>query len=90
MVAPLAYPFQTGQFDIDFYDSKAVVLRIDNSVQSLPVLRNSKLAQLGGGKNLLATGDDTVWGTRSPVRAPMRRATNAATTERQPAYIVIE
>ena len=63
VVAPLAFPFQTGQFDLDLYDSKAVVLRIDNSVQSIPVLRQSKLAQLGGGKNLLQVGDDTVWGT---------------------------
>jgi len=63
VVAPLAFPFQTGQFDIDLYDAKAVVLRIDNSVQSIPILRQSKLAQLGGGKNLLQVGDDTVWGT---------------------------
>ena len=51
-----------GQFDLDFYDLKAVVLRIDNSVTSLPLLRTTRLAQLGGGKNLLATGQDTVWG----------------------------
>jgi prepilin-type N-terminal cleavage/methylation domain-containing protein len=63
VVAPLAYPFSTGQFDVDLYDAKAVVLRIDNSVQSIPVLKQSKLAQLGGGKNMLQTGDDTVWGT---------------------------
>ncbi len=63
VVAPLAFPFATGAFDIDFYDAKAVVLRIDNSVQSLPVLRSTKLAQLGGGKNLLQAGPDSVWGT---------------------------
>jgi prepilin-type N-terminal cleavage/methylation domain-containing protein len=63
VVAPMLYPFQTGQFDFDFYDAKAVVLRIDNSAQSIPILKNSKLAQLGGGKNLLQTGDDTIWGT---------------------------
>jgi prepilin-type N-terminal cleavage/methylation domain-containing protein len=63
VVAPLAFPFETGQFDLDLYDTKAVVLRIDNSVQSVPVLRQSRLAQLGGGKNLLQTGDETVWGT---------------------------
>lgn len=62
VVAPLLFPFQTGQFDLDLYDAKAVVLRIDNSVQSVPILRQSKLAQLGGGKNLLQTGPDTVWG----------------------------
>jgi prepilin-type N-terminal cleavage/methylation domain-containing protein len=63
VVAPLAFPFQTGQFDIDLYDAKAVILRIDNSVRSEPILRQSKLAQLGGGKNLLQTGEETVWGT---------------------------
>lgn len=63
IAAPLLYPFSTGQFDSDFFDSKAVVLRIDNSVQSLQILKTSKLAQLGGGKHLLQTGDETVWGT---------------------------
>ncbi len=63
LAAPLAYPFQTGQFDSDMYDAKAVILKIDNSVTSVPILKTTKLAQLGGGKNLLQTGDDTVWGT---------------------------
>jgi prepilin-type N-terminal cleavage/methylation domain-containing protein len=63
VVAPLQFPFQSGQFDVDMYDAKAVVLRIDNSVTSIPVLKQTKLAQLGGGKTLLVTGDDTVWGT---------------------------
>ncbi|MEO5714692.1 MAG: type II secretion system protein [Luteolibacter sp.] len=63
VVAPLAYPFATGQFDVDMFDTKAVILKIDNSVTSVPILKTTKLAQLGGGKNLLQTGDDTVWGT---------------------------
>ncbi len=63
VAAPLAYPFSSGQFDVDMYDFKAVVLRVDNSVQSLPILKSSKLAQMGGGKNLLMTGEETVWGT---------------------------
>lgn len=63
VAAPLAFPFASGQFDTDLYDYKAVVLRIDNSVQSLPILKSTKLAQLGGGKNLLQTGEETVWGT---------------------------
>jgi prepilin-type N-terminal cleavage/methylation domain-containing protein len=61
--APLAFPFQSARFDSDFYDSRAVVLRIDNSVQSLRIMNTTKLAMLGGGKNLLQTGDDTIWGT---------------------------
>lgn len=65
IAAPLLYSssFATGQFDADLYDSKAVVLKIDNSVTSLQIMKTSKLAQLGGGKTLLVTGDDTVWGT---------------------------
>ena len=63
VAAPLAFPFETGKFDTDLYDYKAVVLRIDNSVQSVPILKSTKLAQVGGGKNLLGTGQDTVWGT---------------------------
>jgi prepilin-type N-terminal cleavage/methylation domain-containing protein len=63
VVAPLLYPFETGKFDTDLYDFKAVVLRIDNSVQSLPILKSTKLVQLGGSKNLLSVGDDTIWGT---------------------------
>ena len=63
VAAPLLFPFQSGQFDLDLYDSKAVILRIDNSVSSIPILRQSKLAQLPGGKSLLVTGEDTVWGT---------------------------
>ena len=67
VATPLAFAGTTisvdGTFDVDMYDSKAVVLRIDNSVQSLNVTKTTKLAQLGGGKTLLQTGDDTVWGT---------------------------
>ncbi len=55
----------TTEFDTDIYDAKAVVLRIDNSVRSLSILRTSKKAQLGGGKSLLTTGEDTVWGTET-------------------------
>jgi prepilin-type N-terminal cleavage/methylation domain-containing protein len=65
VAAPLAgttTPAADGTFDVDMYDSKAVVLRIDNSVQSLNVLKTSKQAQMGGGKTLLQTGADTVWG----------------------------
>ena len=64
VAAPLAgttTPATDGTFDLDMYDSKAIVLRIDNSVQSLNVLKTSKKAQLGS-KTLLDTGADTVWG----------------------------
>jgi type II secretory pathway pseudopilin PulG len=62
VVAPLAYPFEPGKFDAELYDSKAVILALDNSVKSVQIMKQSKRAQLGGGKTLLATGEDTVWG----------------------------
>jgi prepilin-type N-terminal cleavage/methylation domain-containing protein len=63
VVTPQVAAFTAGQFDTDIYDSKAVVLNIDNSVKQLQVLKTTKLAQLGGGKNLLQTGPDTIWGS---------------------------
>jgi len=68
VVAPLAFPFAPGEFDRDIYDSVAVILRIDNSVQSLPIMRQSRLVQLGGGNTMLQTGDATVWGTGTTPR----------------------
>ncbi len=64
IVAPLKYSgsFTTGQFDKDAYDSKAVALKIDNSVTSLPINKNGE-AVLGGTKKLFDEGDDTVWGS---------------------------
>ena len=66
VVAPLAFTASVatdGKFDVDMYDAKAVVLRIDNSVQSLNVTRSTQQASLGGNATLLTTGDSTVWGT---------------------------
>jgi prepilin-type N-terminal cleavage/methylation domain-containing protein len=66
IAAPLAYQdgtFASGEFDVDLYDAKAVVLKIDNSVTSIPILRKSRKAQITGGKGLLVTGVETVWGT---------------------------
>lgn len=59
-------PFATGltgeQFDFDIYDGKAVILKLDNSVTSVPIIKASKLVKING-KSLTAVGDDTVWGT---------------------------
>ncbi len=65
VVAPMKFEnaISETEFDSDYYDSKAVVLRIDNSVQSLQIRKTDSLAVIGGGKTLLQTGDDTVWGT---------------------------
>jgi prepilin-type N-terminal cleavage/methylation domain-containing protein len=53
----------TGQeFDVNPFDGKAVVLRIDNSVSSLQILPD-KTVNLSPGKKLLDTGTGTVWET---------------------------
>jgi prepilin-type N-terminal cleavage/methylation domain-containing protein len=51
-------------FDIDAFDSKAVVLKIDGSVQSLNVNKDGEASM--GGKPVFEKGVDTVWGSRTP------------------------
>lgn len=65
--APLSYnsTFEAGKFDKEMYDSKAVVLKMDNSVQSLPINKLGD-AILGGANTLFATGNTTVWGSDTP------------------------
>jgi len=60
-----------NDFDANPFDSKAVVLRVDNSVSSLQILPSKKV-NLSPGKELLATGADSVWGdtTGSSLGAP--------------------
>lgn len=60
VVTPLAEG--GAEFNPDPFDSKAVVLRIDNSVASLNVNDDGE-ALLGGGKSLLDSGNDTIWGS---------------------------
>lgn len=59
-------PFATGltgeKFDFDIYDGKAVILKLDNSVTSIPIIKTSGLVKISG-KGLTETGDTTVWGT---------------------------
>jgi prepilin-type N-terminal cleavage/methylation domain-containing protein len=61
----VAAPFKVdmgGTFDSDFYDSKAVVLRLDNSVTSLPIVSTTGNVKING-RTMTETGSDTVWGT---------------------------
>lgn len=66
VAAPLKYggSFDTGKFDADIYDKKAVVLKMDNSVVSLTV--NAQNEAILGKKPLLTSGPDTVWNDRTP------------------------
>ena len=64
VVAPLAS--DGAKFTPDPYDKKAVVLRIDNSVISVPIDSAGDAIITSGSasnrKTLLETGDDTIWG----------------------------
>ncbi|QTN32592.1 type II secretion system protein [Akkermansiaceae bacterium] len=52
----------TDKFNPDPFDKKAVALRADKSVSVLNINAAGD-ALLGGGKKLLDTGADTIWGT---------------------------
>lgn len=50
-----------GTFDSDYYDGKAVILKLDNSVASFNIVKSSGNVLING-KKILQTGEDTVWG----------------------------
>jgi len=63
LAAPFVSPPEsTGKFDSDFYDGKAVILKLDNSVSSYSIVKASGNVLING-KPILTTGIDTVWGT---------------------------
>jgi prepilin-type N-terminal cleavage/methylation domain-containing protein len=62
VMTPFANGLSGEKFDYDVYDGKAVFLKLDQSVTSLPVIKSSGLVKISG-KNLTQTGEDTVWGT---------------------------
>ncbi len=55
------------KFDFEMYDGKAVILKLDNSVASIPIIQRSGLAKMNG-KNLDEGGIDTVWGVDTNVK----------------------
>lgn len=60
----LAAPFNValdGTFDSDFYDGKAVILKLDNSVTSLNIVKTTGDVRVNGLK-LDETGTGSVWG----------------------------
>jgi len=71
LVTPLLNAGTDGTCDLDQFDKKAVVLRLDHSATAETVRPADKQVNLGGGKTLLQTGTDTVWGTDvTPVIKP--------------------
>jgi prepilin-type N-terminal cleavage/methylation domain-containing protein len=65
-----ATPFTSalnGEFDFDIYDGKAVVLKLDNSVTSLSIIKTSRQVLING-NSLTTDGNATVWGDSNPVQ----------------------
>lgn len=61
-VSPLFNNQTTGEFDPAPFDSKAIVLRMDNSVTSINIKLDKKINLGGTNSDLLTKGPDTVWG----------------------------
>jgi prepilin-type N-terminal cleavage/methylation domain-containing protein len=71
VVTPLLNNATTGTFDPEPFDSKAIILRMDNSATSVNI-KADKTINLGGtNSGLLTKGLDTVWGemTETPTIA---------------------
>ncbi len=72
VVTPLSNNATDGTFDPAPFDNKAIVLRMDNSVQSLTIKQDKKV-NLSGNKGIIEKGPDTVWGDISSnpvIKAP--------------------
>jgi type II secretory pathway pseudopilin PulG len=73
LCAPLAYDGKSvsnHRFDPIPFDRRAAILRIDNSVTSLPIDPKTGEPTLKDGKTLLQTGPKTIWGTDTPTIIP--------------------
>jgi hypothetical protein len=76
--AVLAAPLQSSlvedfTFDGDPFGGKAVLLRLDNSVEA-PIIREvDKKISVGNGNTLEQAGSDTVWEEEPKIKAPAKR-----------------
>jgi prepilin-type N-terminal cleavage/methylation domain-containing protein len=78
-VTPLFNNATDGTFDPAPFDSKAIVLRMDNSVTSINVKLDKKINLGGTNSDILTKGADTVWGdmTDTPtIVAPKIKSSN--------------
>ncbi len=62
VVTPLNNNATDGTFDPAPFDSKAIVLRMDNSVTSINIKQDKRINLGGTNSELLTKGVDTVWG----------------------------
>ena len=76
-VSPVFAGATDGTFDAAPFDSKAIVLRMDNSVSSINIRADKKIILGGVGSELLTTGVSTVWGVSSPpvIKVPTPKST---------------
>jgi prepilin-type N-terminal cleavage/methylation domain-containing protein len=74
-ITPLFNATTDGTCDPEPFDNKAVILRGDNSAVSFTVRTTDKAVVMPGGKTLLQTGEDTVWGTdvNPVILAPLKK-----------------
>jgi prepilin-type N-terminal cleavage/methylation domain-containing protein len=75
-ITPLLDAASNGDCDPEPFDSKAVILRLDNSAVTYPINAKTKTAVMPGGNGLLVTGRDTVWGesgVNPVVKAPSKK-----------------
>lgn len=63
LMAPMS---NKSKFKEDPYGGKAVVLRIDGSVQQYRISKQNQEAKLPSGKTLFETGTGSVWGNDTP------------------------
>lgn len=71
LLTPLKASTTTADFDLETFNGKAVVLRLDGSAASEKLTPAGKVL-VGAGSDLLATGPDSVWGTDTPkIEAPI-------------------
>ena len=69
VMAPFDVSLSGEKFDYDVFDGKAVVLKLDNSVTSLPILKTNGKVKING-LDLFTKSEDSVWGsTTSPAMA---------------------
>jgi prepilin-type N-terminal cleavage/methylation domain-containing protein len=79
LAAAVANGATDGTFDLDVYDKKAVVLRLDNSTAIESIRPSDKKVLVGGGKTMLQGGDkDSVWGAdvNPIIKAPLKVGAN--------------
>lgn len=74
LVAPLLNAAATGEFDASVMFGKALLVRIDQTVEMVPIGKDKK-AIIGPNRTLLDTGEGTIWGKdiKPVIKPPLKR-----------------